>query len=86
MRSAALIAEDIAARGGGVADVLDALRFAADSIEYGWHGAACMGYVAGYLWDEGLEDALCTLDEIRNLIKNRKTVSVEKIKEALSES
>lgn len=59
MRSAALIAEDIAARGGGV---------------------------AGYLWDDGLEDALCALDEIRNLIKNRKTVSVEKIKEALSES
>lgn len=82
MRSAALIAEDIAARGGGVADVLDALRFAADSIEYGWHGAACMGYVAGSLWDDGL----CTLDEIRDLIKNRKTVSVEKIKEALSES
>lgn len=86
MRSAALIAEDIANRGGGVTDIIEALQTAADAIEYGWQGSRFMGYTAGSLRDDGLEDALTALEEIRDLIEDRETVSVKAVKEAMGES
>ena len=86
MRSAAWIAEDIRERGGGATEILEALRTAADAIEHGWQGSRFMGYTAGPLEDDGLEDALCSLDDIRYLIEDRKTVSVKDLKEALGES
>ena len=83
MRSAALIAQDIAERGGGVQEILGALSKTADEIEHGWTGAGLMGCPAGPLWDDGLEDALIALDDVRELLSDKRTVSMAALKDAL---
>lgn len=80
MRKAVEIAQRIADEGGDVSEIVRELMNAVDEIEFGWLGSKYVGLTAGPVPQS---QEILALDNVRELIDERKTVRMSQLKEAL---
>ena len=83
-RRAAQVAEDMTNRGYDASSIAEELSFTADAEQFGWIGAKYAGVTAGIIPDEH-EWAYQTIEDVRELLSDKKTVSMAKLREALGE-